>query len=75
MTFTDIRGILEESTGTLCEPPIIIEEAPFTYPIKKEAAGVYIKFNLETEKAIPNDFETRVFRADGVLRHLLLRTK
>ena len=42
---------------------------------QKEAAGVYVKFNLETEKTIPNDFETRVLEPDGVLRHLLLRTK
>ena len=27
-------------------------QKPLAYPIKKEAAGVYVKFNLETEKTI-----------------------
>lgn len=61
----DVKIVKEDDWG----------QKPLAYPIKKEAAGVYLKFNLETEKTIPNDFETRVFRADGVLRHLLLRTK
>lgn len=61
----DVKVVKEDDWG----------QKPLAYPIKKEAAGVYLKFNLETEKTIPNDFETRVLRNDGVLRHLLLRTK
>lgn len=61
----DVKVVKEDDWG----------QKPLAYAIKKEAAGVYIKFNLETEKTIPADFETRVIRSDGVLRHLLLRTK
>lgn len=50
-------------------------QKPLAYKIKKEVAGVYHKMNLETEKTIPADFETRLIRNDSVLRHLLLRTK
>jgi ribosomal protein S6 len=44
------------------------------YPIKKEDSGHYLMLELEGE-TFPNDFETRVIRTEGVLRHLLLRTK
>ena len=45
------------------------------YPIKKEDAGYYIMFDLESEDAIGMDFETRLIRNDSIIRHLLLRTK
>ncbi|CAN5161429.1 30S ribosomal protein S6 [soil metagenome] len=50
-------------------------QKPLAYKIKKEVAGVYYKIDLETEKVVPPDFETRLIRNDSVLRHLLLRTK
>lgn len=50
-------------------------QKPLAYTIKKESAGVYSKLNLESENAIPNDFEIRLIRNDSVLRHLLIRTK
>lgn len=50
-------------------------QKPLAYKIKKEVAGNYLKMELETEKTIPSDFETRLLRNDNVLRHLLLRTK
>jgi small subunit ribosomal protein S6 len=57
------------------------------YPIKKEDAGYYLMWELEIEDptvlarekhiagGLPADFETRLIRNDGVIRHLLLRTK
>ena len=47
------------------------------YAIKKEAAGYYYQWLLETEeeKSLPKDFEQRLIRHDDVLRHLVLRTK
>lgn len=50
-------------------------QKPLAYAIKKEIAGVYTKFVLEGEAAIPKDFETRLLRESSILRHLLLRTK
>ena len=45
------------------------------YVIKKEDAGYYFMMQLETEEAIPADLETKIIRNDGVIRHLMLRTK
>ena len=45
------------------------------YVIKKEEAGYYIRFDLESEEGIAKDFETRLIRNDSIIRHLLLRTK
>ena len=61
----DVKVIKEEDWG----------QKPLAYKIKREVAGVYHKWELETEKVIPADFETRLIRSDSVLRHLLLRTK
>lgn len=50
-------------------------QKPLAYPIKRENAGYYYAFSMETEKSIPTDFEQRLLRNDQVLRHLVVRTK
>jgi small subunit ribosomal protein S6 len=45
------------------------------YPIKKESAGLYFVWHLESETGVPAGFEQKVIQNDQVLRHLLLRTK
>lgn len=50
-------------------------QKPLAYTIKKEAAGYYILYKLETEETIPAGFEQKLLTNDNILRHLLLRTK
>jgi small subunit ribosomal protein S6 len=50
-------------------------QKPLAYAIKKESAGHYYMWELEGEIGIPTDFETKVFRNENILRHLVLRTK
>lgn len=50
-------------------------QKPLAYNIKKEAAGNYFLFKLETEETIPAGFEQKLLTNDNILRHLLLRTK
>ena len=57
-------------------------QKPLAYTIKKEAAGNYFLFKLETasnaagaEETIPAGFEQKLLTNDNILRHLLLRTK
>lgn len=75
----DRKKVLDQVKAWLGDVKVAKEEdwgqKPLAYKIKKEAAGVYHKMDLETEKVIPADFETRLLRNDSVLRHLLLRTK
>jgi ribosomal protein S6 len=81
----DRKKLLETVKGWLGKVNVANEEdwgqKALSYPIKKENAGHYYKLDLETvsatdeEETIPQDFETRVIRNDGVIRHLLLRTK
>ncbi len=67
----DLKVVKEEDWG----------QKALAYAIKKEQAGYYYMWQLETAKdaaeeaGVPADFETRVLRDDSVLRHLLLRTK
>lgn len=44
-----------------------------SYPIKKEVSGHFLALNFESENAVPQDFEKKLFSDDGVLRHLLLK--
>lgn len=46
-----------------------------SYPIKKEQAGVYYQFSLESENSVPLDVEKKLTTSGNVLRHLLIRTK
>jgi small subunit ribosomal protein S6 len=50
-------------------------QKPLAYRIKKEIAGVYHMFHLETEKTISQDFEMSLLHEDKIIRHLLVRTK
>ena len=50
-------------------------QKPLAYTIKKELAGYYIKYDLETEGTIPAGFEQKLLTNENILRHLLLRTK
>jgi small subunit ribosomal protein S6 len=48
---------------------------PLSYPIKKEVAGVYLDWHLDTGNSIPQDFEKKLLNNDDILRHLLIRRK
>ncbi|MBI2622568.1 MAG: 30S ribosomal protein S6 [Candidatus Levybacteria bacterium] len=50
-------------------------QKPLAYPIKKEIAGFYLLFNLETENSIPLDLEKKLLTNENILRHLLIRKK
>lgn len=69
-------GIIKEWLGSV---KVVKEDAwgqkALAYPIKKERLGFYESFNLESDEAIPADFEKRLLTNDNVLRHLLIRTK
>ena len=45
------------------------------YPIKKEVSGLYINWKIDAEGVPSKDLDRRLMTNDGVLRHLLLRTK
>jgi ribosomal protein S6 len=61
---TDVRISKEEEIG----------QKALAYTIKRENAGYYIRLYLESE-TIPSDLEKNIYNQDGVLRHLLLKTK
>ena len=75
----DRKKLLETIKGFLNDAKVAKEEdwgqKPLAYPIKKEIAGYYVKWELESEEGIAKDFETRLIRNDDIIRHLLLRTK
>ena len=61
----DVKVAKEEEWG----------QKPLAYTIKKEAAGYYHLFKLETESVVPLDLEKKLLTNENILRHLLLRTK
>lgn len=50
-------------------------QKPLAYKIKKELAGVYHLFRLETDATVPQGLEKRLINDESILRHLLIRTK
>ena len=50
-------------------------EKALAYPIKKEQSGFYYFASFEGEKAIPLDFEKKLFTEENIIRHLLIRRK
>ncbi len=76
----DRKKLLETVKGWLKDDVKITKQddwgqKPLAYPIKKELAGYYVQWFLESEPGILNDFEQRITRNDDIIRHLLLRTK
>ncbi len=75
----DRKKLVTTVTDLLKDMKVVKEEdwgqKPLAYMIKKEVAGVYHMMQLESEAAVPADFETRLLRNDSILRHLLLRVK
>lgn len=76
----DRKKLLETVKGWLKDVAKITKEddwgqKPLAYPIKKELAGYYTQWFVESEAGIPSDFEQRITRNDDIIRHLLLRTK
>lgn len=73
------KKIIESVKGMLKSLKITKEEdwgqKQLTYKIKRETAGYYFNFLLETAEKIPDDFEKKLFANEDVLRHLLIRTK
>ncbi len=50
-------------------------QKPLAYKIKRELAGVYHLFKLETDASVPQGLEKRLVNDENILRHLLIRTK
>lgn len=73
------KKFLESVKSWLKDVKITKEEEwgqkPLAYKIKREIAGVYHFFQMETDKVIPADFEKRILTNDNVIRHLLIRKK
>lgn len=76
---TERKKLIESIKSLLTGMKVTKEEEwgqkPLAYIIKREVAGYYYFFNLETESTIPAGFEQKLFTNENVLRHLLLRTK
>jgi ribosomal protein S6 len=83
----DRKKLLETVKGWLGEEVKVVKEDDWgqkalSYEIKKENAGYYYMWQLETtsdaagiDAVIPQGFETNLLRNDSIIRHLLLRTK
>lgn len=73
------KKLLETVKGWLKGIKITKEEdmgsKALKYTIKKELTGHYFALMLETENAIPTDFEKKLLAEENILRHLLIRTK
>lgn len=71
--------VLDTIKSFLKESKIVKEniwgQKVLSYPIEKEDTGYYVQYYLESEASIPTDLEKKVLSSNGVLRHLLLRTK
>lgn len=50
-------------------------QKPLAYKIKRELAGVYHLFKLETDASVPQGLEKRLVNDENIIRHLLIRTK
>lgn len=81
VTEKDRTALLKEVKDLLKDIKIVKEEdwgqKPLAYPIRHEVAGVYVKWDLETEEevTIPNGFEQTLIRNENILRHIVIRTK
>lgn len=79
VTEKDREKLLSDIKALLKDIKIAKEEdwgqKPLAYAIKRENAGVYIKWDLETEETVPAGFEQTLIQNDKILRHLLVRTK
>ena len=70
-----LEGIKDLLTGVKVAKEDDWGQKPLAYKIKKELAGVYHVFHLETEATVPAGFERRLVNDENILRHLLIRTK
>lgn len=79
VTEKDRTALLKEVKDLLKDVKIAKEEdwgqKPLAYPIRHEVAGVYVKWDLETEATIPDGFEQTLIRNENILRHIVIRTK
>ena len=77
-TAADTKKLADTVKGWLGKVKVAKEDdwgqKPLAYEIKHQSAGHYYFMQLETEEGIPTDLETKIFRHEDVLRHLLLRT-
>ncbi|MEK7571279.1 MAG: 30S ribosomal protein S6 [Patescibacteria group bacterium] len=76
----DSKKLLETVKGWLGTTAKVTKEEDWgqkalRYPIKKENAGHYHQWFIESEESLVKDFEQRILRNDSIIRHLLLRTK
>jgi len=50
-------------------------QRPLAYEIDHQNAGYYLLWHIESEEGLGKDLQQRILTNDGVIRHLLLRTK
>lgn len=50
-------------------------QKPLAYQIKRELAGFYHLFHLESEIGVEKNFEKKLIANENILRHLLIRKK
>lgn len=71
------KKITEGLKGQLKDVKVTKEEdwgqKPLSYKIKRETAGHYYNYLMETDTRIPDDFEKKIFTNEDILRHLLIR--
>ena len=76
---TERKKLIETIKSWLKDAKIIKEndwgQKPLAYSIKKEIAGYYYQFQLESENGLAKGLEQRILRNESIIRHLLLRTK
>ena len=79
LTDAQRKSFLESIKDFLKEMKVVKDEdmgqKPLAYKIKHEIAGVYHRFQLETENSVTAGIERRLINDENVLRHLLIRTK
>lgn len=77
MSEADRKKFFETLKGWLKDLKVIKQDEwgqkTLSYAIRKEDAGLFIELTIEGDK-VPLDFEKKLQTADGVLRHLLLKS-
>lgn len=76
---TEKKKLLETIKGWLRNAKVAKEDdwgqRPLAYEIRHYNAGHYYLWQIESEEGLEKDLEQKLLTNDGVIRHLLLRTK
>ncbi|MBI2443430.1 MAG: 30S ribosomal protein S6 [Candidatus Levybacteria bacterium] len=79
LTETQRKKLVEQIKELLKNVKVAKEEEwgqkPLAYKIKRELAGFYHLFHLESDTALEKGFEKRLIANENIIRHLLVRKK